>query len=165
MEIKTKTDTLLVATATPRYLLWGIPGLCMVSLTCLTFSDRWYLGAVFALCVSVFILIWIQWYKLTIDKQLGTLTVVRRGLLTPWPSKRIVPLQDIRTIRFDDIFTSSLATIRIHVKDAKDIGFGWSKEHYARPLIDAYRSSARSREKDIAREIEQFIGVEAIHTD
>lgn len=166
MKITTKTDTLLVATCGPRY--YGvICGVLLIAFSGLLFSSGGYgygYGA-FILAVGLLFLAISRRWKLTIDKQIGTVTVTVRNFTGLWPRTKTAPTNNISYVNYDSTSTSaagvdsSTVSIEIVPKDQGTIQFGASRPHYKKPLVGMLTSSGKTKELDLAMEIAQFLGV------
>lgn len=164
MEITNQTDVLLVVKCRARYaaILLAIP---MLAFSVLLLVTKAYGASVFILLVGALVLLFVNRWRLTVDKQANVVVVERKNMLGLLNSKKTLLLSDVANIRYQNNLNTkgfgSTVTILINRKDGKPLIFGATKPHYIAGAIKGnWTMDSRNREQDIALQIAQFIGVE-----
>lgn len=167
MEIKNQTDTILVASATPRYVVFGLSGLWFVLLAAFGVFIKAYVFALFMALIAIPTLYFgVRWYELTIDKQAGTIVFSSWSIIMPWPQKQVVPITTITSITYRvGVETIGVASIMFNRNNGqKKIRFGNTKIHYGSSPLGAIKalvdSDVKSREQKVAKQVAQFLGID-----
>ncbi len=163
MEIKTKTDNILVATARPRYIFFGIYVLAFTGLAIPFIIYGPFLFALFFILLAIGMLACIWGYRLTIDKQAGTITIRSWGVVRPWPKDRTILISDVSHLDtgLAPSAPSTESRIVFYLANNKSIKFGISRGHYYKTFRWFLSIATGHRESGgeyIIGEVAQFIG-------